>query len=123
MENSNTYYFCPMRKVRVYLKKLRYYSNVNVDTTFSILQENTNLYLKGQISSKFYANLAEELLQRGSYHTIWNESSDMLMLWLKLASTLRIAKSKSSLSRLNHDISMLNQKCTEIYSLPRGLSS
>lgn len=123
MALGESFYFCPMRKVRVHLKRLHYYSNVTFASTFSIFMQNTDLYLKGQISRKFYANLAEELWQRSTHYAIWNKTSDTLLQLLKTAVKLGNKNSKAHISRINHEIENLNQQCMSFHPLSSDLRS
>lgn len=107
-------YFSTMRKVRVYLKKLQFYSSVSRGHINSIFYENTTYYLEGKITRKFLASLAHALLYQGEYHKIWKDHQDHLQVILKTALELGNSPSQTNIFRINR----LLKKYQKYHMLP-----
>ncbi len=119
MQNS---YFCPMRAVRVYLKRLKYLSCVTRDKTYLIFCENTKYYLEGKITRKFYANLADELLHAGNESQIWRKL-DLLPEMLKTASVIEKLIPDEQISKINLLLIQYLQKRKQKFSLTSSITA
>lgn len=96
---KSNHHFCSMRKVRNYLRKLNFLSNINRNTTYRIFYENTQNYLEGKITRKFYFSLINELFYYGCRHLIWHKQNDSLFDILK---TMAESKNTDSDQKITH---------------------
>lgn len=114
--SSDYRYFCPMRAVRVYLKKRKYLESVTREGTQAIFIENTLYYIEGKITKRFYSILVKELLQQANYHRIWYPNHDKLANILTIASELVSTKSTEYISQINLHLINFLQKYRKQFS-------
>ncbi len=88
-------FFSPMRKVRMYLKKIRYFSDISRENTYLIFRDNTLYYLEGKITRNFYVSLIETLHFQGDENLIWQSSVDPMLIILNIAARLKNAKTQT----------------------------
>ena len=100
MPNSNNH-FCSMRKVRIYLKKKNYLSNINRNITYRIFHENTQYYLEDKITRRFYFSLINELFYYGCHHLIWHKQNDSLFDILKTIAEIKDTDSNQRIKHIN----------------------
>ena len=116
-------YFCPMRKVRVYLKKQKNLSTLTRAKTYSIFNENTQYYLEGKITRKFFGFLAEELLHQGDHYQVWLKENDSLPTILRIVFELENIKSEERISQINMRLIQFLQKRKQKFSLTSSITA
>lgn len=98
--SSNGNHFCPMRSVRTYLRKIDYLLHATKIYTYRLFRENTQYYLEGKITKKFYSVLAQEFLYQAKLHALWRNHDNFCGL-LKIVAVLENIKTKNELQKIN----------------------